>query len=134
MENQRALRALIRRILREDVYVGREFSREKLLSNLAAYADGKYAASGVDPVVAKDAILDDLRVAFGEEGFDEFGTVQRALENNNRAEIIRAVKEIFDTDFLEVLGIRDYLLPGDEEELLTIIVDDLLDGDGRITI
>lgn len=134
MENQRALRALIRRILQEDVYVGRDFSREKLLSNLAAYASGQHAASGVDPTVAKDAILDDLRVAFGEEGFDEFGTVQRAIESNSRSELVRAVKEIFDTDFLDDLGIRDYLLPGDEDELLFIIVDDLLDGDGRITI
>lgn len=134
MENQRALRALIRRILQEDVYVGRDFSREKLLSNLSAYASGQHAASGIDPTVAKDAILDDLRVAFGEEGFDEFGTIQRAIESNSRSELVRAVKEIFDTDFLDVLGIRDYLLPGDEDELLFIIVDDLLDGDGRITI
>ena len=114
--------------------MGRDFSREKLLSNLEAYASGQHPASGVDPAVAKDAVLDDLRIAFGEEGFDEFGSVQRALEINNRAEVIRAVKEIFDIDFLDTLGVRDYLLPGDEEELLMIIVDDLLDGDGRITI
>lgn len=134
MTNQRSLRALIRHILKEDVYMGRDFSREKLLSNLEAYASGQHAASGVDPAVAKDAVLDDLRVAFGEEGFDEFGSVQRAIEINNRVEVVRAVKEIFDTDFLDTLGVRDYLLPGDEEELLMIIVDDLLDGDGRITI
>ena len=134
MTNLKPLRALIRHILKEDVYVGRDFSREKLLANLKDYATGQHAASGVDPVVAKDAVLDDLRVAFGEEGFDEFGSIQRAIEMNNRADVIKAVREIFDTDFLDMLGVRDYLLPGDEDELLTIIVDDLLDGDGRITI
>jgi hypothetical protein len=137
MTNQRSLRALIRHILQEDVYMGRDYSREKLLSNLEAYASGQHAASGVDPAVAKDAVLDDLLVAFGEEGFDMRDDVQRAIDDVKQTKDRRAftseVKEAF-SEFLHTLGITDHLLPGHEEELLKIIVDDLLDGDERITI
>lgn len=114
--------------------MGRKYSREKLLSNLEDYKNGLLVSQGLDPKVVTDMILDDLRVAFSEEGFDVCDSVHRGIENKDRDEVNKAVQEIFDTDFLEALGIRYYLLPGDEEELLTIIVDDLLDGDEGITI
>lgn len=122
--------------------MGRDFSREKLLSNIAAYKSGQHPASGVDPKIAKEAVLDDLLVAFGEEGFDTHGSVQRALETGDpddpnkkkvKEAVESAVDEIFN-EFLETVGVMNDLLPGDEEELRKIIVDDLLDGDERITI
>ena len=125
--------------------MGRDFSREKLRSNIAAYKSGQHPASGVDPKIAKDAVLDDLRVAFGEEGFDMRDDIQRAIDYVEQTKDRRAlerfpseVKEAF-SEFLDTLGITvgtndDHLLPEDAEELLMIIVDDLLDGDGRITI
>lgn len=119
--------------------MGRDFSREKLLSNIAAYKSGQHPASGVDPKIAKEAVLDDLLVAFSEEGFDTHGSVQRALETGDpdkekvKEAVESAVDEIFN-EFLETVGVMNDLLPGDEEELRKIIVDDLLDGDERITI
>jgi hypothetical protein len=146
MTNQRSLRALIRHILQEDVYTGRVYDREKLLSNIEAYKAGRHPASAVDPKVAKDAVLDDLAVAFGEEAFDMRDDIQRAIDYVEQTKDRRAlerfpseVKEAF-SEFLDTLGITvgtnddHHLLPGDAEELLKIIVDDLLDGDGRITI
>jgi hypothetical protein len=143
MTNQRSLRALIRHILQEDVYTGRVYDREKLLSNIEAYKAGRHPASAVDPEVAKDAVLDDLAVAFGEEAFDMRDDIQRAIDYVEQTKDRRAfpskVKQAF-SEFLNKLGITvginddHHLLPEDAEELLKIIVDDLLDGDGRITI
>ena len=95
MTNQRSLRALIRHILQEDVYTGRVYDREKLLSNIEAYKAGRHPASAVDPKVAKDAVLDDLAVAFGEEAFDMYGSVQRAIETDDPVKVKAAVDEIF---------------------------------------
>lgn len=122
--------------------MGRDFSRDKLRSNIAAYKSGQHPASGVDPEIAKEAVLDDLLVAFNEEGFDTHGDVQRALEtgyqeNPDKKKVEDAVKSavrgIFN-QFLETVGVMNDLLPGDEEDLFDIIVDDLLDGDERSTI
>jgi hypothetical protein len=142
-ESQSLLRGLIRRLLREDVYSSGAFSTDRLTKSIDSYASGKLASRGVKPSQAREVTIDDLRVAFGEMGYDTYDSLTRAIFDGDRLDIESEVRQILSSDFVSSRGplasmnirsLDDVLLPGDVDELVKVIVDDLLDGDGLVTI
>lgn len=141
--SERRLRQMIRRMLREDAYDRGRFSAERLKKSISAYTSGEHAERGVRPEHAKEVTLDDLRVAFGELGFDMYASLQRALADNDRDAVEAEVRGILMTQFIESLDpnksmgidrLEDILLPGDVDDLVQLITDDMLDGDGMVTL
>ena len=137
------LRSYIRARLTEDVYAGGKFMPDRAIASVDRYLGGDLPALGVSPEIAEEVTLDDLRSTFGEEGWDVDSELQRAVEDRDKNAARRRVKEILNTGFISPtssLGkkgfksIDDALLPGDEDRLIQVILDDLFDSDGVITI
>lgn len=137
------LRSYIRAHLFEDVYVGGKFTPDRVGASVDRYLGGQLPSLGVSPEIAEEVTLDDLRSTFGEEGWDVDSELQRAVEDRDKKAAIRRIKEILNTGFISPgssLGkkgfksIEDALLPGDEDKLIQVILDDLFDADGVITI
>ena len=140
---ERKLRHMIRRILREDAYDMGRFSTERLKKNIEAYTTGVHTQRGARPEHVKEVTLDDLRVAFGELGFDVYTSLQGAVADNDRGAVESEIREILSNQFLKALDpsnsmginrLEDILLPGDVDELVKLITDDMLDGDGLVTL
>lgn len=141
--SERVLRNMVRKILREDAYDKGRFSPERLRQSILSYTSGDLATQGVRPDQAREVALDDLRVAFGEMGFDVYASIQSAVVDRDRNEVESIVRELLDNEFVSSLEplrkmgltrLEDILLPGDFDELVRIIVDDIMDGDGLVTI
>lgn len=139
----RLLRSYIRARIVEDVYSGGKFSPDRVSASVDRYLGGDLPALGVSPGVAEEATLDDLRTAFGEAGWDTDTDLQRAVFDKDKRAARNRIKSILNTDFISPSGplgkkgfksIKDALLPGDEEDLIEIILDDMFDGDEVITM
>ena len=88
-------------------------------------------------------ILDDLRAAFGAEGWDSDSELLRAVDDLDKDAAVERIRDILNTGFIapdSPLGkqgykkISDALLPGDEEDLINLILGDMFDGDSMITL
>lgn len=141
--SEKALRHFLRRVISEDVYGGGVFSPDLLQKSISNYTMGDLVQRGLQPAHAREVALDDLRVAFGEAGYDLYTDLQDMVADGDRDAVESRVREILEKDFvgpmgpLKDLGIRsldDILLPGDFDELVDLIVGDMFDGDGMITI
>lgn len=141
--SEKSLRRVIRGILRENVYDRGRFSAEKVKKSISSYTLGDLALRGVSPEIAKEMTLDDLRIAFGEMGFDMYASLQRAVDDDDREAVEDEVREILANQFIQSLesirsmGVKrleDILLPGDVDELVQLIADDMQDGDGVVTL
>jgi hypothetical protein len=141
--SEKALRLFLRRLLSEDVYGAGSFSPALLQKSIDNYTKGDLVMRGLQPAHAREVALDDLRVAFGESGYDLYTDLQDMVADGDRDAVESKVREILKTDFigprgpLKDLGIRsldDILLPGDFDELVDLIVGDMFDGDGMITL
>lgn len=141
--SEKALRLFLRRLLSEDVYGTGSFSPALLQKSIDNYTKGDLVMRGLQPAHAREVALDDLRVAFGESGYDLYTDLQDMVADGDRDAVESKVREILKTDFigprgpLKDLGIRsldDILLPGDFDELVDLIVGDMFDGDGMITL
>lgn len=139
----RLLRAYIRANLSEDVYSGGRFSRERVGASVDRYLGGELTGLGVPPEIAEEVTLDDLRTAFGEEGWDSDSELQRAVVDGDKEAARARISDILNKDFISpdsslgkkgLNSIEDALLPGDEDTLIQIILDDMFDGDEMITI
>jgi hypothetical protein len=137
------LRRFIRRVVSEDAYSSGAFSSEQLHKSIANYTSGDLAGMGLSPSTAREVALDDLRVAFGEMGYDLYSNLQSAVLDSDRDEVEKIVREILDTVFVGPRGplkdtgienLDDILLPGDFDELVDLIVGDMFDGDEKITL
>lgn len=142
---ERLLRGLIRHFLKEDVYSGGKFSPESLEKSIMSYTSGGLTSMGVRPEAAKEVTLDDLRVAFGELGYDMYASLQAAVSDGDRSTAASVVRNILSSEFIDSLSsldlfseinarnLDDILLPGDVDDLVNLIVDDMFDGDGMVT-
>lgn len=138
----RLLRACIRANLSEDVYSGGKFSPDRVSASVDRYLGGELPARGVPPKIAEEVTLDDLRTAFGEEGWDSDSELQRAVNNGDKEAAWTRISDILNRNFISPNGplgkkgfesIEDALLPGDEDTLIQLILDDMFDGDEIIT-
>lgn len=136
------IRKAVRSILSEDVYDKGAFSPNRLRRSLERYASGELSSMGVHASVATDLTLDDLLVAFGESGHDSDSALLMAIDDNDRRAAENRIREILNTEFIGRTGplssmnlrsLDDILLPGDEDELVSMILNDMFDGDEIIT-
>lgn len=141
--NESDLRRFIRRVVSEDAYSAGAFSPEQLHKSITNYTAGDLAGMGLSPSTAREVALDDLRVAFGEMGYDLYSNLQSAVSDSDRDEVEKIVREILDTVFVGPRGplkdvgigsLEDVLLPGDFDDLVDLIVGDMFDGDEKITL
>lgn len=138
------LKSYIRMRLTEDVYdPGGRYSRRRVPASVNRYLSGELRARGVPPHISTEVVLDDLRAAFGAEGWDSDSALQQAVGDLDKDAAIERIREILNTGFISPdspLGqqgfkkIGDALLPGDEEDLVNLILGDMFDGDGMITL
>lgn len=140
----RLLRSYIRNRLSEDVYdPGGRYSRPRVPASVNRYLGGELPSRGVPPHISTEVVLDDLRAAFGAEGWDSDSELLRAVDDLDKDAAVERIRDILNTGFIapdSPLGkqgykkISDALLPGDEEDLINLILGDMFDGDSMITL
>ena len=128
--SDRALRRLIRTVLRENVLTGKGFDPRGTVRT-----QNYLRHSGAPVGISREVLLDDLRVTFGALGFDSHRIIQGALQSRDEGSVEAAVKEVLLGDFSSERGAKEHMSgmtigqildPGEIDVLAANIADDIL--------